>query len=60
MTPFGERRPFLASFLVRNMAMGQFFETFFVAAVAAILVIRAFLAATGYPRLIFIGRCSRR
>jgi hypothetical protein len=33
------------------MAMGQFFETFFVAAVAAILVIRAFLATTGYPRL---------
>ena len=51
MPPFGERRPFLASSLVRNMALGQFLETFFVAAVAAILAIRAFLAATGYPRL---------
>lgn len=51
MTPFGERGPLLASSLVRNMALGQFLETFFVAAVAAILVIRAFLAATGYPRL---------
>lgn len=33
------------------MALGQFLETFLVAAVTAILVIRGFLAATGYPRL---------
>ncbi|MGZ3600650.1 MAG: hypothetical protein ACXVCO_08010 [Ktedonobacterales bacterium] len=51
MTSFGARGPLLASSLVRNMAMGQFLETFLVAAVTAILAIRAFLAATGYPRL---------
>lgn len=49
--PSGERGPFLASSLVRNMALGQSLETFLVAAVAAILAIRAFLGATGYPRL---------
>jgi hypothetical protein len=51
MTSFGARGPLLASSLVRNMALGQFLETFLVAAVAAILAIRAFLSATGYPRL---------
>ena len=37
--------------LVRNSAAGELLELFLVAAVASVLAIRAFLAATGYPQL---------
>ncbi|MFL5624700.1 MAG: hypothetical protein ACJ788_03795 [Ktedonobacteraceae bacterium] len=40
-----------SSFFVRNMMLGSLLELFLVSAVAAILVIRFFLAVTGYPQL---------
>ncbi|MGB7294298.1 MAG: hypothetical protein WBC70_01795 [Candidatus Aminicenantales bacterium] len=36
---------------IRNFEAGSYLETFFITAVAAILVIRAFLKLTGYPKL---------
>ena len=37
--------------LVRNSEAGELLELFLVAAIASVLVIRAYLAATGYPQL---------
>jgi hypothetical protein len=37
--------------LVRVLKLSRLLETFFIASVTAILVIRAFLASTGYPQL---------
>src|SRR5579884_3377095 len=37
--------------LVRVVSLSRLLETFFIASVTTILVIRAFLAATGYPQL---------
>jgi uncharacterized membrane protein YdcZ (DUF606 family) len=39
------------SFFIRNARAASLYENFFVAAVASILLIRTFLAATGYPQL---------
>jgi hypothetical protein len=36
---------------VRVLKLSRLLETFFIASVTSILVIRAFLAATGYPQL---------
>ncbi len=36
---------------VRNVAVGALYETFFVSAIASLLVIRAALALSGFPRL---------
>ena len=41
-----QRAPF-----VRVLKLSRLLETFFIASVTTILVIRAFLAATGYPQL---------
>ena len=41
------RRPFF----IRNLDAGQLLETYLVSAVAAVLAVRFFLGATGYPRL---------
>lgn len=39
------------SFFIRNARAASLYENFFVSAVASILLIRTFLAATGYPQL---------
>lgn len=39
------------SFFIRNARSASLYENFFVSAVASILLIRTFLAATGYPQL---------
>src|ERR1700716_557401 len=38
-------------FFIRNLDAGQLLETFLVSAVAAVLAVRFFLGASGYPRL---------
>jgi hypothetical protein len=44
-------KPPTRPFFIRNLDAGQLLETFLVSAVAAVLAVRFFLGATGYPRL---------
>ena len=37
--------------VVRTLGLSSVLETFFIASITSILVIRLFLAATGYPQL---------
>jgi hypothetical protein len=50
-TPPQNDKPHRHAWLVRDAEAGRHFERFFIAAVVTVLVIRAFLALTGYPQL---------
>ena len=44
-------RPSARGFILRDAEAGAHFERFFITAVVTMLVVRAFLALTGYPQL---------